>query len=116
MNLQTHFHFFKREAAHGGYPPTMWGFSGFLAAEGRNECREPLRRRHENYHRVAFPKIIALKSAKTSPQVDDAPAGNIRGAGGPDLLAIPKILLEHFQDKLKPRGRESTDRNPAPLS
>ena len=34
-NVQTHFHFFKREAAHGGYPPTMWGFSGFLAAEGR---------------------------------------------------------------------------------
>jgi hypothetical protein len=35
MNVQTYFHFFKRGAADGGYPPTMWGFSGFLAAEGR---------------------------------------------------------------------------------
>jgi hypothetical protein len=75
MNLQTHFHFFKREAAHGGYPPTMWGFSGFLAAEGRKRIsasfEDEASRRRFYYFYIASLLHVAIDRATRRPALWD---------------------------------------------
>jgi hypothetical protein len=75
MNLKTLFHFFKREAAQSGYPPTMWGFSGFLAAEGRKRTsasvEDEASRRRFNYFYIASLLQVAIDRATRRPALWD---------------------------------------------
>ena len=76
MNLEVFFHFFKRNATPGvGYPPTMWGFSGFLAAEGRKRTSssfedEASRRRFFYFYIDALLRV-ALERAAVRPVLWD---------------------------------------------
>jgi hypothetical protein len=76
MNLQTYFHFFKKAVAvDGGYPPTMSGFSGFLAAEGKKRTSSSLEdegsRRRYFYFYIASLLNVAIERATVRPTLWD---------------------------------------------